>query len=220
MVFSTAVPGIDPDRFLDRAFDRGFDRALVELVFFPLAEAGLRVRLALPSELVRELDRFPDPLLFELEDPLDEPFRLVALRVVLAVCACAISLSFAGCCAWRGSQRPAGPLPGLCRALRASILRPLPQGTPEIRANSAKPRSACQVAPTNGSDTRSCALVGLACDHQARGLGPRSRARCLKTQAGPTCSSWTSNSHPTSASRSLRREERKTTEGANARAQW
>jgi hypothetical protein len=57
-------------------------------------EAGLRVRLALPFERVRELDRFAEPLLVELEDPADEPLGLVAfLRVVfLAVCAISVSL--------------------------------------------------------------------------------------------------------------------------------
>jgi hypothetical protein len=70
------------------------ERALVGLDFFALVEAGLRGRLALPFERVRELDRFAEPLLLELEDPADEPLGLVAfLRVVLAVCA--ISVSFA-----------------------------------------------------------------------------------------------------------------------------
>ena len=60
MVFGTAVPGADPEPFLDWAFDRGLERALVELDFFALVDAGLRVRLALPFELVRELDRFAE----------------------------------------------------------------------------------------------------------------------------------------------------------------
>jgi hypothetical protein len=75
-------------------FDRGLERAFVERDFFALVEAGLRVRLALPFERVRELDRFAEPLLVELEDPADEPLGLVAfLRVVfLAVCAISVSL--------------------------------------------------------------------------------------------------------------------------------
>ena len=68
-------------------------RALVEPDFFALVDAGLRVRLALPFELARELDRFAELLLLEAEDPLDEPLRLVAfLGVLLAVCAISISL--------------------------------------------------------------------------------------------------------------------------------
>jgi hypothetical protein len=78
---------------LDWVFDRGLERALVERDFFALVEAGLRVRLALPFERVRELDRFAEPLLVELEDPADEPLGLVAfLRVLLAVCAITVSL--------------------------------------------------------------------------------------------------------------------------------
>jgi hypothetical protein len=82
------------------------ERALVEPDVFALVEAGLRVRLALPFELVRELDRFAEaPFLeledlLELEDPFDEPFRLGAfLRVFVVVWA--ISVSLGGCCARR-----------------------------------------------------------------------------------------------------------------------
>jgi hypothetical protein len=80
------------------------ERALVELDFFALVGAGLRVRLA-PFEPVRGLDRFAEPLLLELEDPLDELFGLVAfLRVVLAVCA--ISVSLRGRCLARLARPP------------------------------------------------------------------------------------------------------------------
>ena len=81
---------------------------------FARVEVGLRVRLALPFELVRELDRFAEPPLLGLEDPLDEPFRLgVFLRVFVVVWA--ISVSLGGCCARRDYAQPAGPGPAYGR---------------------------------------------------------------------------------------------------------
>jgi hypothetical protein len=69
------------------------ERALVEPDAFALVEAGLRVRLALPFELVRELDRLAEPPLLELEDALDAPLRLgVFLRVFVVVWAMCVSL--------------------------------------------------------------------------------------------------------------------------------
>ena len=102
-------------------FDRGLERALVELDLFALVEAGLRVRLALPFERVRELDRFAERLLLGLEDPVDEPLGLAAfLRVVLVVCA--ISVSFTRFAELRLGLLLGGPMPGVCSsALRNSI---------------------------------------------------------------------------------------------------
>ena len=85
---------------LDWVFDRGFDRALVELDLF----RSWRLACASGSRFIGAVARtrsLSRPLLLELEDLFDEPFRLVAfLRVVLVVCA--ICLLFAACCAWLG----------------------------------------------------------------------------------------------------------------------
>jgi hypothetical protein len=104
-------------------FDRRLERALVELDFFALVEAGLRVRLALPFERVRELDRFAEPLLLEFEDPVDEPLGPVAfLRVVSAVFA--ISVSFTRFAELRLGRLRRRPLPGVwSSALMNSITR-------------------------------------------------------------------------------------------------